>query len=67
MPKWEKGGCVRDPEVVLGFILAGDVIFHNHKPQNAAWLQNWNVRTIIVEARRGAFSLALPVKRNPVQ
>jgi len=67
MPKWEKGGRIDDPMVVIGFIAAGDVVFHNHKPQNASWLQNWNIRTIMVETRRGAFSLALPAKRNPIQ
>lgn len=65
MAKWERGGRIDDPRVVIDFILAGDVVFNGHKPQNAGWLQNWTISQIKRETGRGMFFLALPTERNP--
>jgi hypothetical protein len=62
--KWVKGGRIDDPSVVISFILAGDVVFHGHKPQNAGWLQNWTISQIKRETGRGVFAIALPFERK---
>jgi hypothetical protein len=67
MSKWEKGGRMDDPMMVISFIIAGEPIFDGHKVQNAGWAQNWSVREIIRRTRMGHFYIALPSKRNPVE
>ena len=63
MAKWERGGRINDPRMVIDFILAGDVVFNGHKPQNAGWLQNWSISQIKRETSRGGFFIALPAER----
>ncbi|MBD7992877.1 hypothetical protein WH297_05890 [Ochrobactrum vermis] len=58
--KWIKGGRIDDPQIVIDFILAGDVVFNGHKPQNAGWLQNWSISQIKRETGMGRFFIALP-------
>jgi hypothetical protein len=60
MAKWVKGGRLDDPEIVIGFILRGDVVFHAGKPQNSGGLQNWSISQIKRETGRGGFSIAIP-------
>lgn len=60
MAKWIKGGRIDDPEIVISFILRGDVVFHAGKPQNSGWLQNWSISQIKRETGRGGFYIALP-------
>jgi len=60
MAKWIMGGRIDDPEVVISFILRGEVVFHAHKPQNSGWLQNWSISQIKRETGRGGFHIALP-------
>ncbi|GGB00049.1 hypothetical protein GCM10011491_30360 [Brucella endophytica] len=64
MAKWTRGGRITDPRIVIDFILAGDVVFNGHKPQNAGWLQNWSISQIKMETSRGRFFIALPSHLN---
>lgn len=62
--KWIKGGVIDDPQIAIDFILAGDVIFEGHKPQNAGWTQNWSISQIkrLVAMRR--LAIALPTNNG---
>jgi len=67
MAKWERGGRIDDPAVVISFILAGGVVFNGHKPQNAGWLQNWSISQIKRDTDMGRFYIAIPTDRNDPQ
>ncbi|MFC6487315.1 hypothetical protein [Nitratireductor sp. GCM10026969] len=67
MAKWERGGRIHDPMMVIDFIMTGDVVFNGNKPQNAGWLQNWSISQIKRETAMGRFFIALPVNREKPQ
>lgn len=58
MPKWSKGDRITDPMVALALIVGGQVVFWNHKPQNAAWIRSMQLQTIITAVRSGAIYYA---------
>jgi len=58
--KWLKGERIRHPVTACYAIINGDVLFHNHKPQNAGWLQNWSISQIRREVMSGRLFVAQP-------
>jgi hypothetical protein len=59
MKKWEKGEQIMHPVTACDAILAGEVLFHNHKAQNTGWLQNWNLSQIRREVMVGRLFKAI--------
>jgi len=60
MGKWIKGDRIKHPVTAADAIINGETLFHNHKPQNAGWLQNWSIVTIRREVSAGRLFLAIP-------
>ena len=60
MSKWIKADRIKHPVTACDAILNGEVLFHNHKPQNAGWLQNWSLSQIRREVSAGRLFLAVP-------
>lgn len=58
--KFKKGPPVRDPLVAIGFILGGNYLYWNNKPQHPSWLASMQVQSIKHAAQRGFLFLALP-------
>jgi len=62
--KWLKGEAILDPERAVLIIMNGGTIFHNHKPQNPGWSQNWSVSQIRREALSKRLFEAIPAKEE---
>lgn len=58
--KWIKGERIKHPVTACDAIINGEVLFHNHKPQNSGWLQNWSISQIRREVMGGRLFLAQP-------
>lgn len=64
MRKWEKGDRIRHPVTACDAILNGEVLFHNHKPQNPGWLQNWSLSQIKREVMSGRLFKAIQTEEQ---
>lgn len=51
--KWERGDKITDPMKAVIYIVAGEVLFYRHKPQNAGWMQNWSISAIRRMTKQG--------------
>lgn len=58
--KWVKGERIKDVKAAYDAIADDEVVFHNHKPQNSGWLQNWSISQIRREVMGGRLFKALP-------
>lgn len=59
MAKWVKGDRITDMKDAYDAIAGQKVLFHNHKPQNSGWLQNWSLSQIRREVSAGRLFYAI--------
>lgn len=59
MAKWIKGDRITDTKAAYDAIADEAVLFHNHKPQNSGWLQNWSISQIRREVMGGRLFYAI--------
>ena len=59
MAKWSRGNRISDPMVAIALIVGGQVVFWNHKDQNAGWLRSMQIQTIMQAVRSGIIYHAL--------
>lgn len=64
MARYTKGDRITDPIEALSHILDGDVIFWNHKAQNAAWMSGMTLRAIVGGVRNGIIYRAVDTQEQ---
>ncbi len=62
--KWAKGPVIRDPLLVVHLILTGRVLFICNKVQTQGWMVSHQLHMIASSARKGHYSLAIPIKKE---